>query len=135
MDTIDFVRICFTNIFSLLWLACLFSHSGFQRTNIQNEDYHSVDWSIDLKDNEVFVVHILCVNPHMQKHALAKDVMDEIVQMAKTAGMKAIRLDALCCNKPAHILYEKCGFVKRGIQNWYADNTGWIDFFLYELVL
>ena len=104
-------------------------------TPFQNEDYHSVDWSIDLKDDEVFVVHILCVNPHMQKHALAKDVMDEIVQMAKTAGMKAIRLDALCCNKPAHILYEKCGFVKRGIQNWYADNTGWIDFFLYELVL
>ena len=104
-------------------------------TPFQNEDYHPIDWSINLKDDAVFVVHILCVNPSMQRHAVAKDIMDEIVQLAKTAGMKAIRLDALCCNKPAHKLYEKCGFIKRGIQNWYADNTGWIDFFLYELVL
>ena len=29
-------------------------------------------------------------------------------------GEETIRLDALCCNKPAHKLYEKCGFVKRG---------------------
>lgn len=104
-------------------------------TPFQNEDYHPIDWSIKLKDDEVFVVHILCVNPSMQRHAVAKDIMDEIVQLAMTAGMKAIRLDALCCNQPAHKLYEKCGFIKRGIQNWYADNTGWIDFFLYELVL
>lgn len=104
-------------------------------TPFQNEEYHPVDWSVDLNDDEVLVVHILCVNPRMQKHALAKDMMDEIVQLAKNAGMKAIRLDALCCNKPAHKLYENCGFVKRGIQNWYADNTGWTDFFLYELVL
>lgn len=104
-------------------------------TPFQNEDYHPVNWSISLKDDEVLVVHILCVNPNMQRQALAKNIMYEIIQEVRDMGMKAIRLDALCCNKPAHKLYEKCGFVKRGIQNWYADNTGWIDFYLYELVL
>ena len=98
-------------------------------------DYHPVDWSANLNDDEVLVVHILCVNPHIQRQGLAKNIMDEIIQVARNMGMKSIRLDALCCNKPAHKLYEKCGFIKRGIQNWYADNTGWIDFFLYELVL
>lgn len=104
-------------------------------TPFQNEEYHSVDWSIPLKDDEVLVVHILCVNPQMQRQALAKNMMSEIIRLAGNMGMKAIRLDALCCNEPAHKLYEKCGFVKRGTQNWYADNTGWTDFYLYELVL
>ena len=44
-------------------------------------------------------------------------------------------LDALCCNTPAHRLYEGLGFKKCGTQNWYAGNTGYIDFYLYEFVL
>lgn len=104
-------------------------------TPFQNEEYHPVDWGCKLNDDEVLVVHILCVNPQLQRRGLAKNIMSEIIQTAGNMGMKAIRLDALCCNQPAHQLYEKCGFTKRGIQNWYAENTGWIDFFLYELVL
>lgn len=38
-------------------------------------------------------------------------------------------------NPSGRILYENFGFTKRGIQNWYADNTGWIDFYLYEFIL
>ncbi len=103
-------------------------------TPFQNEDYHPIDWGVNLMDNEVLVVHILCVNPMIQNRGVAKSIVNDIIQLAKSTGMKAIRLDALCCNEPAHKLYEKCGFTKRGTQNWYADNTGWIDFFLYELV-
>ena len=32
-------------------------------------------------------------------------------------------------------LAEKICFVKCGTQNWFAENTGWIDFYLYEFVL
>lgn len=46
-----------------------------------------------------------------------------------------MRLDALCCNTPAHRLYEALGFVKRDARNWYTRNAGEIDFFLYELGL
>lgn len=104
-------------------------------TPFQTEDYHSVNWSVSLNDNEVLVVHILCVNPSCQKQGIAKQIMEEVISLAKSIGMRAIRLDALCCNEPAHKLYENCGFTKRGIQNWYADNTGWIDFYLYEFIL
>lgn len=104
-------------------------------TTFQNQDYHLVNWSIESGDNEVLVVHILCVDPKNQRTGIATRLMDEVVRLARNMGMKAIRLDALCCNEPAHKLYEKYGFTKRGIQNWYAENTGWIDFFLYELVL
>lgn len=103
-------------------------------TPFQGEDYHPVKWGADLKDDEVMVVHILCVDPRRQRCGLAKKVMGEIIDMTKRNNKKAIRLDALCCNQPAHRLYEAMGFKKCGIQNWFASNTGWIDFFLYEYI-
>lgn len=33
---------------------------------------------------------------------------------------------------PAQHLYEKAGYVYRGEQNLYAENTGRIDFMFYE---
>lgn len=104
-------------------------------TLFQDEDYHPVQWNVDAKDDEVAVIHILCINPKKQGCGLAKSIVNEIIALAKTKHMKAVRLDALCCNTPAHKLYEGLGFVRCGIQNWYASNTGYIDFYLYELVL
>lgn len=104
-------------------------------TPFQNSDYREVEWSVDLDDDEVFVVHILCVDPKHQGTGISKRIMDLVVELARNMDMKAIRLDALCCNEPAIKLYEKYGFTKMGTKNWYADNTGWIDFFLYEYVL
>ena len=36
-------------------------------------------------------------------------------------GLKAVRLDALACNTPAHRLYESLGFQKRDVRHWYAE--------------
>lgn len=102
-------------------------------TPFQSADYHAVQWGVSAEDDEVAVVHLLCINPQKQKCGLAKSVMNEIISIAKKSS-KAVRLDALCCNIPAQKLYESIGFKKRGSQKWFADNTGWIDFFLYEFV-
>jgi len=102
-------------------------------TPFQGTDYHPVQWGVTADDDEVAVVHILCIDPRRQKIGLAKSVMQEVISAAKKSK-KAVRLDALCCNKPAHKLYESIGFQKRGTQRWFADNTGWIDFFLYEYI-
>lgn len=104
-------------------------------TFFQNADYHPVQWNVDARDDEVAVIHILCINPEKQGCGLGKKIVNEIIDLAKTQRMKAVRLDALCCNTPAHRLYENSGFIKCGTQNWYAGNTGYIDFYLYELVL
>ena len=104
-------------------------------TPFQGSDYHSVEWELDLQDDEVCVVHIFCVNPDLQRKGIAKEIMKEVMAFAKESGKRAVRLDALCCNEPAHKLYEKLGFKKCGVQRWYADNTGWIDFYLYEKCL
>lgn len=105
-------------------------------TPFQGEDYHPVHWGIEAADNEVMVVHLLAVNPDFQGQGIARKLMSAVsLASIVPSTLKAIRLDALSCNTPAHKLYESLGFVKRGVQNWYADNTGWIDFFLYEFVV
>lgn len=101
----------------------------------QDESYHPVQWKVEAKDDEVAVIHILCIHPQKQGCGLAKKIVNEIMDLARTKHRKAVRLDALCCNTPAHKLYEDLGFQKCGIQNWYADNTGYIDFYLYERAL
>lgn len=104
-------------------------------TPCQGEDYHNTKQSITAADNEVSVVHILCVEPKLQKQGIARETMRNIIEMSRKTGKKAVRLDALSCNIPAHRLYYLLSFEKRGQQRWYANNVGWTDFFLFELVL
>lgn len=101
----------------------------------QGEEYRPVGWGVNAEDGEVAVVRLLAVDPKMQKRGLAKKVMGEVIALAREQNKKAVRLDALRCNAPAHRLYESLGFTRRGVANWYAENTGRIDFYLYEYVL
>ena len=101
-------------------------------TMSQGEDYHSIDWSLELKDDEVAVVHILCVNPDYQKQGIGKRMIEESICLAEREGKKTIRLDALASNTPAHRMYKSMGFQLRGKQNLYAENTGWTDFLFFE---
>ncbi len=102
------------------------------------EEYARWKWNLhptEAQDDEVATVHLLGVDPAFQGKKIGKSMIEEIIKLAKSRGMVAVRLDALSCNLPAHKLYENMGFVYRGVQNLYASNTGWIDFFYYELVL
>lgn len=101
----------------------------------QAEDYHDSAWSVPLGDDEVCVVHLLCVAPEWQGQGVARMTMQQIMVLSREMGKKAVRLDALACNTPAHRLYESLGFQKRDQRRWYADNVGWAEFILYELIL
>ena len=78
-------------------------------TLYQGEDYHAIEWLKDVADNEV------------------------AIRIARDHGMRSVRLDALSTNTPAHKIYEGLGFEYRGKQHLYAENTGWTDFYFYEL--
>ena len=66
---------------------------------------------------------------------LAKKVMGDVIAHARATGKKAVRLDAIEGNLPAHRLYESLGFQMRGVRNWYVANLGYIDFYLYEYLV
>ena len=102
-------------------------------TMYQGEDYHGIDWSQQVPDEKVAVIHILAVSPGYQGKGIGSEMIREAIRMAKSKGMQAIRLDALASNTPAHKLYKRLGFEYRGKQHLYAENTGWTDFYFFEL--
>lgn len=112
-----------------------FIASAVAVTPCQGDDYHGIGWGILISDDEAAVVHILCVNPKLQKQGIAKTTMRLVIELCRSENKKAVRLDALSCNSPAHRLYQSLGFEKRGQQRWFTDNIGWTDFFLFELIL
>ena len=101
-------------------------------TMYQSEDYHAIDWSQQVADDEVAVIHILAVSPDYQGKGIGSEMIREAIRIALSKGMQAIRLDALASNTPAHKLYERLGFEYRGKQHLYAENTGWTDFYFFE---
>ena len=101
-------------------------------TMYQSEDYHAIDWSQQVADDEVAVIHILAVSPDSQGKGIGSEMIRETIRIALSKGMQAIRLDALASNTPAHKLYERLGFEYRGKQYLYAENTGWTDFYFFE---
>ena len=77
-------------------------------------------------------LHLLGILPRYQGAGVGRAMMRKALDMAAEGGMKAFRLDTLASNIPAQRFYESLGFVFCGKQHWYAENTGWTDFYLYE---
>jgi ribosomal protein S18 acetylase RimI-like enzyme len=101
-------------------------------TMYQGEDYHAINWTEQVPDDKVAVIHILAVSPDTQGKGIGSEMIREAIRMAQSKGMQAIRLDALASNTPAHRLYERLGLEYRGKQHLYAENTGWTDFYFFE---
>ena len=101
-------------------------------TMYQGEGYHAIEWARQVGDNEVAVIHILAVSPDRQGEGIGFEMIREAIQLAHKQGMKAVRLDALASNKPAHRIYEHLGFEQRGQQHLYAENTGKTYFYFFE---
>jgi ribosomal protein S18 acetylase RimI-like enzyme len=102
-------------------------------TMYQGEDYHAIEWSQQVADDKVAVIHILAVSPDVQGKGIGSEMIREAIRLAHDNGMQAVRLDALASNTPAHRIYERLGFEYRGKQYLYAENTGWTDFYFFEL--
>ena len=101
----------------------------------QNSSYHGINWSINLPVEDVLVVHVLAVHPYFQQQGTARKIMQDVIAYAENTRKKAIRPDALAGNLPAHHLYESLGFIKCDTRNRYAENTGFTDFYLFEMIL
>ena len=101
----------------------------------QGQEYEAVSWAEKLENHEVATLHLLAVCPEYRGRSLGRVILDLAGELARQHGKKALRLDVLESNLPARRMYEEAGFVCRGKQHWYAENTGWTDFLLYEKAL
>ena len=100
-----------------------------------NESYPRSVWQIEAAPSELLVIHALGVHPDFERRGYGRALVNRAVELARAAGLKALRLDVLAGNTAAERLYESCGFCRRVTLPMYYEDTGWTDFILYELVL
>ena len=97
------------------------------------DGYEKAPWKMQADKNQIAVIHILAVSTRHQRRGAAKEMVAYAIDKSRKNGMKAIRLDVLAENKPAHILYASMGFINIGTIKLYYEDTGLTEFALYEL--
>ena len=99
------------------------------------DGYEKVSWAVDVAKEEVTVIHMLGVAFAFQGKGVAKEMVQFVIDTARSEKQKAIRLDVLVGNIPANRLYESMDFEFRDKITLFYEDTGVTDFELYELVL
>ena len=101
-----------------------------------NDDiYDNVDWRYDAKEEEVSVIHLLCVHPEYYGRGFAKKMVRHAADVSRSIGRKVIRLDVLEGNERAKNLYLTEGFEYIGDYKIYYEDTGLADFWMLEMPL
>lgn len=76
----------------------------------QPDEYREIGWHFSAPDNDVLVIHTLCIPPSMAKHGLGKQMVAFAKKYALEHGYRVIRIDTYAHNEPAKNLYLKNGF-------------------------
>lgn len=100
-----------------------------------NEGYNEVPWQAQAGPGEFTCIHAFGVSTRLQGQGIGRAMMHAIIDMARSEGKKAIRLDLIDFNRPTGKAYEKFGFSKCAELNMYYPEVGWQLFHMYELVL
>lgn len=94
-----------------------------------------IPWGASLADDEAATVHLLCVNPQVQRQGIGSRTMEAAIRLARHMGKKAVRLDVLASNLPARRLCASLGFTEVETVRWDFSNVGLTDMVLYEYLL
>ena len=97
------------------------------------DGYADAPWQID--SDEVIVLHVLAVHPDYRGQGLARTLVENVIELERKAGKKALRLDVIENNMTAEKLYQKLGFQYIQTKTLYYDVVGKMTFKLYEMVL
>ncbi len=100
-----------------------------------NEGYREVSWQVSAEEGEYVVVHAFGVSTRLQGRGLGSAMMHAVMDMARAAGKKAIRLDLIDHNRGVERVYTGMGFRKCGEIKLFYEEVGWQLFHLFEYVL
>ena len=110
-------------------IVCAFRLGG------NDETYDRFDWPTVASPEEVSVIHLLAVNDDFAGRGFGTKLVTCSADISREMGKKVIRLDVLKGNTPAEKLYLKCGFSFVTEQKIFYEDTGLMDFRMFELVL
>lgn len=109
--------------------------AGMVLNHAQHESYRQARWSVDVPDEQVLVIHLLGVGLAHAGQGVAREMTAGAVEIAKTMGMKTLRLDTLSGNLAAQRAYAAAGFRYVDTLRLYYENTGLTEFQLLEYVI
>ncbi|MEF9920968.1 MAG: GNAT family N-acetyltransferase [Erysipelotrichaceae bacterium] len=99
------------------------------------DGYDKVQWKIHAKDDEVMMIHLLGISFNHQQKGMAKQMVNKAIELAQKQSLKCIRLDVMENNLSAQKLYPACGFKYIETMKLFYEDTGLINFLMYELEL
>lgn len=99
----------------------------------QADAYRHGNWQFPAEDNEILVVHTLCVDTACGNKGAAHLMMEFAFRFGQEIGCKTVRLDAFTGNAKALRLYESLGFHRAGTVDLGLEVPGLKWFRLYEI--
>ncbi len=100
--------------------------------HLYNEEYNKFQWPTKADDPEITVIHALAVHPFFTGKGYARQMVRFAIDYARNHQQKVIRLDVLKGNLRAEKLYSGMGFQCLHTLPMFYEDTGWMDFQLYE---
>lgn len=104
-------------------------------TMSEDPEYASVPWPTPAEPDEVAVIHLLAVHPRARGQHVGSELVREAIRLAREAGKRVMHLDVVPGNQAASRIYEAEGFVHACTHQVFYEDTGLMDFDMYELAL
>lgn len=100
-----------------------------------NDGYKDIRWSVEATDSELLVIHALGVDSMFSGKGIAKQMVLQVIKIARENHIKTIRLDVLEGNIPAEKAYTKMGFRYLDTIPMFYEDTGWTNYKLFEFLV
>ncbi len=100
-----------------------------------SEEFRNGPWLTPAEGEKALIIHTLGVHPQYERRGYAKALVAHALDVGRSKGCAAIRLDVIAGHVPALRLYEGLGFRHVGTFHVVFDETDSSDFELYELPL
>lgn len=101
----------------------------------EDPEYADVPWITSAADDEVAVIHLLAVHPRARGQHVGSELVREAIRLSREAGKRVMHLDVVPGNQAASRIYEAEGFVHACTHQVFYEDTGLMDFDMYELAL
>lgn len=82
---------------------------------VQSEEYYGIAWEYPARDDEVLILHTLCIPPSNAGRGYGTKMVRYAIEEARRMKCRVMRLDTYAGNQPASALYTKLGFRYAGI--------------------
>lgn len=85
--------------------------------HIQPAEYRDIDWLYPAADDEVLVIHTLCISPRFAGRGYGRQMVRFAMEQAQAQGCRVIRIDTWEHNEPAKHFYAGQGFRLAGLHH------------------